>query len=83
MIRKIVLLLLVTLCVSSPVLLGIPVSLFAESEKTSPQMCEKRINVREGSQCRRFEQKVQLRFAGTGAADARKSLLEALEGHLY
>jgi len=50
MIRKIVLLLLVTLCVSSPVLLGIPVSLFAESEKTSPQMCEKRMNVREGSQ---------------------------------
>lgn len=50
MIRKIVLLMLVTLFISSTVLLGTPVSLFAESEKTSPQMCEKRINVREGSQ---------------------------------
>jgi hypothetical protein len=51
MIRKAVLLLLmIPLLVSFAVLLGTPVSLNAESEKTSPQMCEKRMNVSVGSQ---------------------------------
>jgi hypothetical protein len=50
MIRKTVLLLPVTLFVFFTVLLATPVSLLAESEKTSPQMCEKRIHVRMGSQ---------------------------------
>ncbi len=50
MIRKTVLLLLFTLFISFPLLLGTYVSLYADSNKTSPQMCEKRFNVRAGSQ---------------------------------
>jgi len=50
MIRKTVLLLQFTLFVSLPALLGTFFSLHADSNKTSPQMCEKRFNVRAGSQ---------------------------------
>jgi hypothetical protein len=50
MFRKTVLLLLFTLFVYFPVLLGTTVLLHAGYEKTSPQMCEKRFNVRVGSQ---------------------------------
>lgn len=50
MIRRIALILLFTLFVSSLLLLGAYFSLHAESEKTSPNMCEKRFNVRAGSQ---------------------------------
>lgn len=50
MYRKTVLFLVFILFVSFSVLLETSVSLRAGSEKTSPQMCEKRFNVRVGSQ---------------------------------